>query len=111
MRFQVKDKNIFQMPGNPHMIHLGTIGYGLREFIVMTCIGGSHKGKTYIEEAVLESKDFSKDVFACSKFIEEDALAEDLAHFAEQQGITDMKARAEELIDTGRRSWLVGNVG
>lgn len=92
------------------MLHLGTIGSGLREYIVFTCITGPHKGKTYIEEVVLESKDFTKDVFANLKFISEDALAEDLAHFAEQSGITDMKARAEELISTGRESWLVGHV-
>jgi hypothetical protein len=109
MRFKVKDSNLFLMPGNPHLLHLGSIAYGLREFVVMTCVDGPHKGNTYIEEVVLESKDFSKDVFASLKFIDDNNLAFDLAKFAEENGLTDMKKRAEELIDRGKTQWLAGS--
>ena len=111
MRFKVKDKNLFQVPGNPHMIHLGTIGYGLREFIVMACIQGPQYGKCYIEEVVLESKDFNKDVWANCKFIQDDNLAFDLAKFAEENGLTDMKKRFNELGERGKLPWLLGNQG
>jgi len=84
------------------MLHLGTIGYGLREFIVMTCIYGPHYGKTYIEEVVLTSVNFSEDVYANCKFIEDDNLAEDLAKFAEEKQLTSIGNRANELIDTGK---------
>jgi hypothetical protein len=90
------------------MLHLGTIEYGLREFIVMTCIQGPQKGNTYIEEVVLTNVDYTKDVFANCAFIEDDNLAFDLAKFAEETGLTDMKKRTEELGDTGRLSWITG---
>ena len=54
------------------MLHLGTIGYGLREFVVMLGVTGSAQSKVYIEEVMLESVDFSKDVFANCKFIADD---------------------------------------
>lgn len=97
MRFKVKNSNAFLVPNNPHFLHLGTIGYGLREFIVMTCINGPHQGKTYIEELVLTNVDFTKDVFANCKFIEDDNLAFDLAKFAEEKGLTDIKNRSHEI--------------
>lgn len=106
MRFLVKNSNLFKVPGNAHMLHLATIGYGLREFIVMACIKGPHSGKCYIEEVVLESRDFSKDVWANCKFIADDNLAYDLAKFADEQGLTDLKKRYNELGDTGRMSWI-----
>lgn len=97
------------MPGNSHMLHLGTIEYGLREFVVMTCVGaGEHNGKTYIEEVVLTSQSYSEDVTAHCKFIEDDNLAFDLAKFAEEQGLTDMKKRAEELQDRQKLGWMTG---
>lgn len=105
-RFQVKDSNIFPLPNNGHMLHLATITYGLREFIVMTCVRGPAKGNCYIEEVVLTSVDYSKDVFANFKFIDDDSLAFDLAKFAEEQGITDMKKRTQELQDLKKLSWL-----
>ena len=111
MRFSVKNSNIFRVPNNLHMLHLATIGYGFREFIVMACVSGPQQGKCYIEEVVLESKDFSKDVYANCKFIDDDNLAYDLAKFAEEKGITDMKKRTAELVDTGRLAWLIGNQG
>lgn len=107
MRFKVKNSSIFLMPGNPHMVHLGTIEYGFREFIVMHCRAGSHQGNTYIEEAVLTTVDFSKDVFANSKFIEDDNLAQDLAAFAEEKGLLDIKSRLHQ----GGNLWITGNNG
>ena len=111
VKFRVKNSNIFLLPGNGHMLHLGTIEYGLREFIVMTCIGGPHQGKTYIEEIVLNTVDFSKDVFANCKFIEDDNLAFDLAKFAEDKGLTDIKNRVDEVMVALRSDpqWLYGN--
>lgn len=93
------------------MLHLGTIEYGLREFVVFTCIakGTPYFGKTYIEEVVLTSQDFSKDITAHCKFIEDDSLAFDLAKFAEEQGITDMKKRTQELLETNKLGWLTGS--
>jgi hypothetical protein len=85
------------------MMHLGTIEYGLREFVVFTCIAeGEHFGKTYIEEVVLISQSFAEDVTAHCKFIEDDNLAFDLAKFAEEQGLTDIKKRTEELLERGK---------
>ena|SRR3972149_9622561 len=109
MRFKVKDSNLFQVPNNPHLLHLATIGYGLREFIVVACISGEHLGKCFIEEVVLENIDFCKDVFANCKFIKDDNLAFDLAKFAEEKGLTDMRKRFNELGDQGKLGWVVGN--
>jgi len=62
----------------------------------------------YIEEAVLTSIDFSKDVFASCKFIKDDDLALELARFAEEKKLTDMVTIANTLFATGRGSWLTG---
>jgi hypothetical protein len=99
MRFHVKDTNLFLIPGNPHMLHVVTISYGLREFVGML---DRRTQKFYIEEVVLESKDFSKDVFANFKFIEDDNLAFDLAQFCQEKNILDMKRLQERLIDEER---------
>jgi hypothetical protein len=74
----------------------------------MACIAGPENGKCYIEEVVLQTQDFSKDVWANCKFIEDDNLAFDLAKYAEDQGLTDLKKRYNELGDTGRMSWITG---
>lgn len=108
MNFKVKDSNLFKLPANPHMMHLATISYGLREFIAMACIAGEHAGKCYIEEVVLNTVDYSKDVFANLKFIDDDNLAFDLAKYCEDKGLTDMKKRFNELGDTGRLAWVTG---
>jgi len=97
--FKIKDSNLFPVPGNTHMIHLATISYGLREFIVMWFVA---RNTTYIEEIVLESKDWSKDVFANCKFIKDDNLASDLAAFAKDRGILNLKSTAETILDSGR---------
>ena len=105
MRFKVIDSNLFLLPGNPHMLHLGTISYGLREFIAMVCIknppllnGNNYVGKCYIEEVVLESKDFSKDVYANCKFIEDNNLANDLARFAEEKGLLNVPEHLNRIL-------------
>ncbi len=98
MRFQIKDTNYFFLPGNKHMLHLASISYSLREFILMLDITTQ---KTYIEEVVLESKDFSQDVWANLKFIQDDQLAEDLAAFCQDRKLIDVKRIQERLIDQG----------
>lgn len=104
--FKVKNSNIFPMPGgNEHMIHMATIGMGLREFIVMV---DRRTQKAYIEEAVLTSVNWKEDVTAHCKFIDDDNLAEDLAAFVEEQGLLDMKKIINTLMDRGRTSWIVG---
>lgn len=99
MRYTVKNTNYFLLPGNPHMVHIATIGYGLREFVAML---DRTTQKFYIEEVVLESKDFQKDVWANFKFIDDDSLAIDLAKFCEDKKLLDMKRIQEVLIDQGK---------
>lgn len=67
--------------------------------------------KAYIEEVVLTSQSFSEDITAHCKFIEDDNLAEDLARFAEEHKLTDMKERANELNDLKRLEWLMAKQG
>jgi len=109
MAFKVKSSDIFKLPPpNQHMVHLGTIGSGLREFIVLLCVNGEHRGKVYIEEVVLTTVDYTTDVFANCKFIEDDALAEDLAAFAAENRLTDHERIMGQLVETGRSSWITG---
>jgi len=84
------------------MMHLGTIEYGLREFVVMLCRAGSCQGKVYIEEVVLNSVDWRNDVYAHCKFIKDDHLANDLARFAEDQKITDLERVTGIMAETGK---------
>lgn len=107
MRFSLKNSNIFPLPGNPHMLHLGTIGYGLREFIAMLCIAGPKAGNLYIEEVVLNTVDFTSDVFANCKFIDDDNLAADLAEYVDEQGLRDVKKITDVIIDMGQTQWLI----
>lgn len=106
MRLLVKNSNIFPLPGNPHMIHLGTIGRGLREFVVLLCTQGLSQGQCYIEEVVIQSVNWDEDVFANLKFIQDDELAEELYVFAAENKLTDMKTVSETLISSRRESWL-----
>lgn len=101
-RFKVKDSNLFLIPGNPHILHIATISYGLREFIFMLDYTTQ---KMYIEEVVLETTDFEEDVWANMKFIDDDNLAFDLAKFAEEQKLTDMKRIQNYLIALKERVW------
>ncbi len=105
-RFKLKDTDIFKIPGNPHLLHLASVEYGLREFIVML-----HRStnQVYIEEVVLETKDLARDVWANLKFIEDDSLAEDLAAFAQSTGIIDMKRVTSILAEQGARLWSSGS--
>lgn len=107
MAFKLKNSNLFLVPNNPHMLHVATIEDGFREYIAMLCISGLHKGKFYIEEVVLNTVDYSSDVFANCKFIEDDQLANDLAAFLEEKGLSDMKRITDTLIDTQRSHWLI----
>lgn len=92
------------MPGgNSHMMHIATIGMGLREFIVMMDRGTS---KTYIEEVVLNSMSYKDDVTANCKFIEDDSLAEDLANFVFDKKILDMERIIGELTERGMHKWI-----
>jgi len=98
MRFKVKNTDLFLMPGNPHMLHLATVSYGLREFVAMVCLKGPKQGCCYIEEVVLNTVDFTTDVFANLKFIEDDELAFDLAKFLEDRQVLDIPKRIEEIM-------------
>jgi hypothetical protein len=107
MAFKIKNSDLFVLPGNPHMLHLATISKGLQEYVVMLCIknpplampGQNYTGRVYIEEAVLENKDFSKDIFANLKFIDDDNLANDLAAFARDHGILDIQAQMVKILN------------
>lgn len=85
------------------MLHLATIGSGLREFILMY---DRNSGKVYIEEIVLTSVDFSNDVWCHFKFIHDDNLANDLAFFCEEHNLRDMKKISERIVDMGKPEWL-----
>jgi len=93
------------MPGNGHLMHMATIGYGLREFIVMVGIRDDIKGKAYIEEAVLTTVNYSEDVFANLKFIEDDNLANDIAEWVMERRLLDMKERGHEAFEQGLKLW------
>ena len=82
------------------MIHIATIGYGLRDFVAML---DKTTQKFYIEELVFETKDLSKDIWGNFKFIQDDALAEDLAAFCEANKVLDMKRIQQVLLDGGLR--------
>lgn len=94
---KVTDSNVFALPGNPHMFHLATVKMGFREFIGMI---DTRTQKVYVEEVVLESTDFQKDVWANLKFISDDILAFDLAKFLESRGLLSMH-RVNEVLLTG----------
>ena len=105
MRFYIKNTNIFPMPGNSHLINMATIGYGLREFVAMIGVAGNAKGYAYIEEAVLTSIDYSEDVYANLKFIDDDNLAKDLADWVQEKGLLDLKERGFESFEQGIKLW------
>lgn len=96
-RMRVMDSNIFALPGNPYVLHLITIKMGLREFIGML---DTRTQKVFIEEVVLQSTDFQKDVWANLKFISDDALAYDLAKFVESKDLLSIKRIHEILFST-----------
>lgn len=102
--FKLKNSNIFPMPGgNEHMVHMGTIAMGMREFVVMI---DRQTQKAYIEEVVMTSLSWKEDITAHCKFIDDDNLAHDLAGFVEEHGLLDMKKIMNELIDKGKTKWI-----
>lgn len=101
LMIKIKNKNIFPIPGNPHMLHLATLSKGLREFYVMVCISGAHKGKCYIEEYVPTTVSFSDDIFGNFKFIQNDEEAKELADFCERYKLNDIGERSGEMVETG----------
>lgn len=102
-KMKVKDSNLFLMPENPHMLHLASIEYGLREFV---CMVDRNTTKTYIEEVSLQSADNKGDVWCNLQFIEDDNLAYDLAMFCQEKGVTDMLAVANKLLAQGKGEWI-----
>lgn len=98
---KIKNKDIFVIPNNPHMLCLGQISKGLREFWVLLCISGAHKGKCYIEEYVPTTVSFSDDIFGNFKFIQDDEEAEELTRFCELHKLSDISERAGEMVETG----------
>ena len=107
MRFQTKNTDLFPLPGNTHMLHIATISYGLREFVLMV---DRNTGKMYIEEVVLQTVDFQKDVWANYKFIADDSLAKDIAEYCDQEGLRDMRKITERCIDMGYPEWTQPSV-
>ena len=99
---RVINTNLFPLPGNPHMLHVCTIQDSLREYVAMLCIKGNKAGQIYIEEVVMHTVDFSKDVWAGCKFIEDDNLANELAEFCRVNNLIDMKKIADTLFDSGK---------
>lgn len=96
MKFKLKDTNLFLLPGNSHMLHIASIEYGLREFVLML---DRKTSITYIEEVVLESNDLSNKVWANFKQIEDDNLWNDLAEFVSEKKLVDMKKISEVILD------------
>jgi hypothetical protein len=102
MKFKLVDTNLFYLPGNPHMLHIASIRGGLREFIMMLDVNTQY---IYIEECVLTSVDFQKDVWANLKFIEDDNLAYDLAKFCEENKVQDMGRITNYIMDGAVRKY------
>jgi hypothetical protein len=94
-------KDPFIIPGNPHMLCLGKVGKSLREFWVLLCVAGPHKGKCYIEEYVATNIDFKNDIWGNFRFVADDEEAEELTRFAERHKLTDIAARSNELVERG----------
>lgn len=88
IRFKIKDSNYFLLPNNRHMLHLCSISYGMREFVLMIQI---ETHQAYIEEVVLTSSSNTEDVWANFKFIEDNSLMEDLANFCQEQKLLDVE--------------------
>lgn len=117
MRLSLKDTNIFPMPKNPQMLHLASVGYGLREFVAMlcvydanaTCIEDDKAGNLYIEELVTTSVDFTKDVYGHFKFIEEDHLVEDIVDFLNERDILAQEKIVQILQERRRFGWLTAD--
>jgi hypothetical protein len=106
MRIVITDSNVYPIDKNPHMLHICSLQRGLREYWVMLCVQGEHKGKCYIEELVPNTSSFKDDIFGNFKFIEDDDLALELAQFAQEHKLIDVAEKAAELADQGKLHWL-----
>lgn len=113
MKFYLKNTNIFPLPNSKNLLHVATIGYGLREFIVMLDptrdIMNQDRGPLYIEEIVLNTVDWTSDVFANCKHIKDDNLFKDLAAFVHENKLDRADRVANILIDMGKIHWLTGH--
>ena len=49
--------------------------------------------------------DYSEDVYANLKFIDDDNLANDLAEWVQEKGLLDMKERGFESFEQGIKLW------
>jgi hypothetical protein len=101
MAFKITDDRVFKIPGNEHMLHLGTIKDGLHEYIVLQCIAGPKQGNTYIEEVVLNTVDWTTDVTANCQFIEDDNLVNDITEFAKDKKLLDVEEVMARMIHFG----------
>lgn len=113
MRFYLKNTDIFPLPNGGGLLHIATIGYGLREFVVMLDPSkdiqlDDDKGPLYIEEVVLNTVDWDSDVFANCKHIKDDNLFHDLAAFVKEHKLDRADRVANILIERGKIHWLLG---
>lgn len=106
MKFQIKNSDIFPMPGDSRFLHLATVSYSLREFVSFVCIKGPHKGQVWIEEVVLESNSRDKSVVANLRLIDDDNLIEDIYRFLEDKKLMDIAQRMNQVIDQGNYKWI-----
>lgn len=109
MKFYLKDTNIYPIKSNPHMLHLATVGYGLQEFVAMLCVYGPKANNLYIEELVVNSVDWSNDVFGNFKFIDDNNLANDIAAFLNQHQLISIDKIATILGEQKKLGWLSGS--
>lgn len=105
---KIINKDIVPIPNNPHMLRLAIVSKGLKEFHLMLCISGAHKGKCYIEEYVPTTVDYKNDIFGNFKFIENDEEAEELARFCERHKLTDLQERTGEMVESGLAKVVFG---
>jgi hypothetical protein len=98
----LKNKDIAQL--SDHMIRLGIITRGLKEFWVMLCFSCPHtimclKGRCPMEsQCFIEEYDWKNDAFIQ---VDDDNEIEDLTRFSEQHKLTDVSERAAEMVELG----------
>lgn len=98
---KVKNSNIFQVPGSPHMWHLGTVIDGLHEYVALACLAGPKKGNVYIEELVNTSIDFKNDTFGHLKFIDNELQAREIHCFFQEKGLLEIAERLDHMVWAG----------
>ena len=101
---KLKSRDIFLIPGNSHMLCLGKLTRGLKEFWIMLCVRCPHiptcaegkcpyDGRCYIEEFRWENSSFHQ--------VNNDEEITELTRFAELHKLTDIINRANEMIEVG----------